>query len=73
MAKKLTEKRLRNIIAVTLAEVRSIPAEYGPSYSVLTIRFAEGSDPQALSIPYKPWENRAEITVPLRVVEVGHD
>ena len=40
------------------------------TFSTLTIHFAEGSDPRSLSIPYQRFANRAEVSVPYRLVKV---
>lgn len=45
------------------------PYDYG--YSVITIRFAEGSEPMAVSIPYLPHHARAEVNLDLKAVKVG--
>lgn len=59
---------VRRIVRQEMSYVRRDP--YPVAYSVLTIHFAEGSDMGALSIPYKPWENQTDISVPYRVVKV---
>jgi hypothetical protein len=41
---------------------------YRNTVSTLTSHFAEGSNPRALAIPYQPFHNRTDISVPLKVV-----
>jgi len=48
-------------------------SRYRGYYNTLEIRFAEGSDPQVVSIPYQPFEARAFINLPLRVVKEKPD
>ncbi len=60
---------VRRIVRQEIAWSHEQPDPYPLTYSVLTIHFAEGSDMGALSIPYKPWENRTDISVPYRVVK----
>ena len=49
--------------------VRGATDQYQHSYSVLTVHFAEGSTPAAVSIPYQPFHNRTDVHLPIRVVK----
>jgi hypothetical protein len=62
----VAEEMERVIVEGTLERPR-----YAGTFNTLEIRFAPGSEPAALSIPYQPWDNRTEISVPLKVVQ--HD
>ena len=46
-------------------------AAYRNTYSVLTIHFAEGSVPAAVSIPYQPFHNQTDLHLPILVVKAG--
>ena len=71
----MKREKVRTIIREELerAKAFSIPSEYPPHYSILTVHFADGSEPQAVSIPYKPFENRADVHLPIRVVKEPSD
>lgn len=68
-------KTLRAILREELEDVgvRLRVTAYDPTYSILTIHFAPGSKPAALSIPYQRFDNRTEVSVPLRVVPGEQD
>jgi hypothetical protein len=62
-------RRLRRELREAVRDATTATNPYRNTYSVLTIHFAEGSKPAAISIPYSPFENRTDINLPLRVVE----
>lgn len=58
---KLLRMVRREVRAAAKQAIEARPYQWG--YSVLTIVFDEGSDPQALSVPYQPWENQTRINL----------
>jgi hypothetical protein len=60
----------RQVAKATVAEVNESNEPYDFGYSVLTIRFAEGSEPMAISVPYTGPRSRAEINLPLKAIKV---
>lgn len=67
---------IRDIIREELERARAFKAPdawSNETFSTLTIHFADGSEPRALSIPYQPWENRTDISIPYRLVKVDDD
>jgi hypothetical protein len=73
LIKRTVKTELRNfardVAKATVQAVDEAGEPYSFGYSVLTIRFAEGSEPLAVSIPYLPNHNRTEINLDLRVVK----
>ncbi len=43
-------------------------ARYRNTYNVLTITFAEGSEPRSISIPYQPFGSNTDLTLPYRLL-----